>query len=126
MIAFQPAETFVHSAKWSQVRLWHLTDFAGQWLAAIDALHGRPEQAKNESAATAFSKDECQPRFSSPLSSLDTHALPVSILRGDAEFPPGQHAGAIPPGSLPVPAQEHFGFYALRVVPVSECVFAGC
>jgi hypothetical protein len=26
MIAFQPAETFVHSAKWSQVRLWHLAD----------------------------------------------------------------------------------------------------
>ena len=29
MIAFQPAETFVHSAKWCQVRLWHETDMAG-------------------------------------------------------------------------------------------------
>jgi len=26
MIAFQPAETFVHSDKWCQVRLWHLGD----------------------------------------------------------------------------------------------------
>jgi hypothetical protein len=26
MIAFQPAETFIHSAKWCQVRLWHLAD----------------------------------------------------------------------------------------------------
>jgi hypothetical protein len=24
MIAFQPAETFVHSAKWSQVRFWQI------------------------------------------------------------------------------------------------------
>ena len=49
-------------------------------------------------------------RFSCPLSSLDTRALPVSILCGDPKFPPSQHAGAIPPGSLSVPTQEHFGF----------------
>jgi len=60
------------------------------------------------------------------LMSVDKHALPVSILCGDPKFPSGQHAGAIPPGSLSVPAQEHFGFYALHVVPVSERVFAGC
>ena len=56
----------------------------------------------------------------------DTRALPVSILCGDPKFPPIQHAGAVPPRSVSVPAQEHFGFHALRVVPVSECVFAGC
>ena len=63
-------------------------------------------------------------RFSCPLSRPDTRALPVSILCGDPEFPPIQHAGAVPPGSVSVPAQEHLGFHALRVVPVSECVFA--
>jgi hypothetical protein len=30
IIAFQPAETFVHSAKWSQVRFWHETDQPGR------------------------------------------------------------------------------------------------
>src|SRR4029079_16006577 len=64
--------------------------------------------------------------FSCPRLSLDSSALPVSILCGDPKFPPIQHAGAIPPGSLSVPAQEHFGFHALRVVPVGECVFAHC
>jgi hypothetical protein len=64
--------------------------------------------------------------FSCPLSSPDTHALSVSILYGDPKFSPIQHAGAVPPGSVPVPAQEHLGFHALRVVPVRERVFAGC
>jgi hypothetical protein len=58
--------------------------------------------------------------------SSDTHALPVSIFCGDPEFPPIQHAVAVPPGSLVIPAQEHFGFDALHVVPVRERVFAGC
>jgi hypothetical protein len=58
--------------------------------------------------------------------SLDTRALPVSISCGDPKFPPNLHAGAIPPGSLSVPAQEHFGFLAIRVALVGECVFARC
>jgi hypothetical protein len=64
-------------------------------------------------------------RSKKPLS-LDSSALPVSIFCGDPKFPPSQHAGAVPPGSLSVPAQEHFGFRALHVVPVGECVFARC
>src|SRR5436305_8151944 len=74
----------------------------------------------------AFSEDKRQPRFSPPLSSLEPHALPVSILCGDPEFPARQHAGAVPPGSLSVPAQKHLGFHALPVVPVGECIFARC
>jgi hypothetical protein len=81
---------------------------------------------RNEHGKSNPKLEIAEPRFSCPLSSLDTRALPVSILCGDPKFPPSQHAGAIPPGSLSVPAQEHFGFYALPVVPVSECVFAGC
>src|SRR5262249_32264638 len=57
---------------------------------------------------------------------LSLSCVPVSILGGDPEFPPDQHAGAIPPGSSPIPAREHLGFYALHVVPVGERVSAGC
>ena len=61
-----------------------------------------------------------------PMLSPVRMALPVSIFCSDPKFPPIQHAGAIPPGSLVIPAEEHFGFYALHVVPVRERIFAGC
>jgi hypothetical protein len=71
-------------------------------------------------AATAFPKTN-DSRGCCPLS-----CVPVSILCGDPEFPSVQHAGASPPGSLPLPAYEHFGLHTLHVIFVGERVFAGC
>jgi len=52
-------------------------------------------------------------------------ALSVFVFSSKPEFPTSQHASAIPPGPVSVPAQEHLGFHALHVVAVRECVFAG-
>jgi hypothetical protein len=45
---------------------------------------------------------------------------------GDLELVAGEEAGAIPPGSIPLPAREHFGGHAPRVARVGECVCARC
>jgi hypothetical protein len=57
---------------------------------------------------------------------LDSSALPVSISCGDPKFPPNHQAVAIPPSSISFPAQEHFGFHAIHVALVGECVCARC
>ena len=55
-----------------------------------------------------------------------TSALPASLEFGDLELVAGHQAGAIPPGSISIPAREHFGAHAPRVARVGECVCARC
>src|SRR5262249_40188526 len=50
-----------------------------------------------------------------------TSALPGSLEFGDLELVTGHQAVAIPPGSISIPAREHFGAHASHIVRVGEC-----
>ena len=58
--------------------------------------------------------------------SLGSRALPASPEFGDLELVAGSQAVAIPPGSISIPAREHFRAHAPHVARVGECVCAGC
>ena len=106
------------------------TVMLGSWLARPVAVCEAAVPLSNTVDRTVIAEDATRlddiliTRF--PMLSPVRMALPVSIFCSDPKFSPVQHAGAIPPGSLVIPAQEHFGFYALHVVPVRERIFAGC
>src|SRR5207253_1106420 len=78
------------------------------------------------SDSIGLSEDKWHTRFGCPIMSLDSSALPASLNFGDLKLPAGEQAGAIPPGSILVPAQEHFGALAIQVVFKGECVSARC